>query len=50
MIFPSDPEIREYAAYEVRTRKIILEQFKNEYGGTRASWKSRSYSGLLLSP
>jgi len=32
MIFPSDAEIREYAAYEVRTRKIILEQFKNEYG------------------
>ena len=32
MIFPSDAEIREYAAYEVRTRKIILEEFKNEYG------------------
>ena len=32
MIFPSDPEIREYAAYEVRTRKIILEEFKHEYG------------------
>ena len=32
MIFPSDSEIREYAAYEVRTRKIILEQFKQEYG------------------
>ncbi|MEM0159962.1 MAG: hypothetical protein QXV17_04400 [Candidatus Micrarchaeaceae archaeon] len=32
MIFPSDSEIREYAAYEVRTRKIILEEFKQEYG------------------
>ena len=32
MIFPSDSEIREYAAYEVRTRKIILEEFKHEYG------------------
>ena len=32
MIFPSDPEIREYASYEVRTRKIILEEFKHEYG------------------
>ena len=32
MIFPSDAEIREYAAYEVRTRKIILEEFKHEYG------------------
>ncbi|MDA8055448.1 MAG: hypothetical protein M0Z77_07355, partial [Thermoplasmatales archaeon] len=32
MIFPPDAEIREYAAYEVRTRKIILEQFKHEYG------------------
>ena len=32
MIFPPDAEIREYAAYEVRTRKIILEEFKNEYG------------------
>ena len=32
MIFPPDAEIREYAAYEVRTRKIILEEFKHEYG------------------
>jgi hypothetical protein len=32
MIFPTDSEIREYAAYEVRTRKIILEEFKHEYG------------------
>ena len=32
MIFPSDSEIREYAAYEVRTRKIIIEEFKHEYG------------------
>ena len=32
MIFPSDSEIREYASYEVRTRKIILEEFKHEYG------------------
>ena len=32
MIFPSDSEIREYSAYEVRTRKIILEEFKHEYG------------------
>ena len=32
MIFPSDSEIREYGAYEVRTRKIILEEFKHEYG------------------
>ncbi len=32
MIFPSDSEIREYAAYEIRTRKIILELFKQEYG------------------
>ena len=32
MIFPSDSEILEYAAYEVRTRKIILEEFKHEYG------------------
>ena len=31
MIFPQDSEIREYAAYEVRTRKIILEEFKHEY-------------------
>ena len=31
-IFPQDSEIREYAAYEVRTRKIILEEFKHEYG------------------
>jgi hypothetical protein len=32
MIFPSDSEIREYASYEVRTRKIILEEFKHDYG------------------
>ena len=32
MIFPPDAEIREYAANEVRTRKIILEEFKHEYG------------------
>ena len=32
MIYPSDSEIRDYAAYEVRTRKIILEEFKHEYG------------------
>ena len=32
MIFPTDSEIREFAAYEVRTRKIILEEFKHEYG------------------
>ena len=43
MIFPSDSEIREYAAYEVKTRKIILEEFKHEYGGNPMNWKSLSY-------
>ncbi len=32
MIFPTDSEIREYAAYEVRTRKIVQEVYKQEYG------------------
>ena len=27
MIFPSDSEIREFTAYAIRTRKIIVEQF-----------------------
>ena len=45
MIFPSDAEIREYATYEVRTRKIILEEFKHEYGGDGAGNQSSGISG-----
>lgn len=31
MIFPPDSEILEYVAYEVRTRKIVIEEFKKEF-------------------
>jgi len=32
MIFPSDPEIREFTAYTIRARKIIVEEFKQQEG------------------
>jgi len=32
MIFPSDPEIREFTAYTIRARKIIVEEFKQLEG------------------
>jgi hypothetical protein len=32
MIFPSDPEIREFTAYIIRARKIIVEEFKQQEG------------------
>jgi len=32
MIFPSDPEIREFTAYTIRARKIIIEEFKQQEG------------------
>jgi len=32
MIFPSDAEIREFTAYSIRARKIIVEEFKQQEG------------------
>jgi len=32
MIFPSDAEIREFTAYTIRARKIIVEEFKQQEG------------------
>ena len=32
MIFPSDPEIREFTAYTIRARKIIVEEFRQQEG------------------
>jgi len=32
MIFPSDAEIREFTAYSIRARKIIVEEFKQLEG------------------
>jgi len=32
MIFPEDPEIREFTSYAIRARKIIIEEFKQQEG------------------
>jgi len=32
MIFPSDSEIREFTAYAIRARKIIVEEFRHQEG------------------
>jgi len=32
MIFPSDAEIREFTAYSIRARRIIVEEFKQQEG------------------
>jgi len=32
MIFPSDSEVREYASYAMRARKIIIEEFRHQEG------------------
>ena len=32
MIFPSDAEIREFTAYTIRARKIIVEEFRQQEG------------------
>jgi hypothetical protein len=32
MIFPSDSEIREFTAYTIRARKIIVEEFRQQEG------------------
>jgi hypothetical protein len=50
MIFPSDAEIREYGAYEVRTRKIIFEQFKNEYGRDPSELEIPELLGAAIIP
>jgi len=32
MIFPEDPEIREFTSYAIRSRKIIIEEFSKLEG------------------
>jgi len=32
MIFPSDADIREFTAYTIRARKIIIEEFRHQEG------------------
>jgi len=32
MIFPEDPEIREFTSYTIRARKIIIEEFSKLEG------------------
>ncbi len=50
MIFPSDAEIREYAAYEVRTRKIILEEFKQNEGRPPTDFELQDFSKMGIIP
>ena len=54
MIFPSDSEIREYAALEVRTREMALRKLSMNVRRGSMNWESRfiesrSHSDRVLS-
>ena len=50
MIFPSDPEIREYCAYYIRAIKIFRETFKIETGREPTEFELQDFSRMGIIP
>jgi hypothetical protein len=50
MIFPPDPEIREYSAYYIRAVKIFRETFKIENGREPSEFELQDFSKMGIIP
>jgi hypothetical protein len=50
MIFPPDPEIREYSAYYIRAIKIFRETFKIETGREPSEFELQDFSKMGIIP
>jgi hypothetical protein len=50
MIFPPDPEIREYSAYYIRAIKIFRETFKIENGREPSEFELQDFSKMGIIP
>jgi len=50
MIFPSDAEIREYAAYYIRAIKIFRQKFKVEMGREPSEFEVQDFAKMGIVP